>query len=111
MARYIIQDAASGYIYGDTADLDGAARDETPIEAARRMDKAEELDDREYEEVRELSGGDDGYLVYRADVDGSEAVTVCIDGQDAEYIEAVERDCDLVAIIRCVDVDPRDEED
>lgn len=42
-----------------------------------------------------------GYDVYRADINGSDAVPVVQDGQDRETIEAVERDCEYVGFIRC----------
>ena len=40
-----------------------------------------------------------GYFVYRADINGSEAVPGIVDGQDQEMIEAVERDCEFVAFV------------
>ena len=49
---------------------------------------------------RVLSGlGGSGYIAYRADVVGSDAVAVVNDGQDREMIEAVERDCDLLGTV------------
>ena len=40
-----------------------------------------------------------GYYVYRADIDGAEAVPVVMDGQDKDTIEAVLRDCRPVCCI------------
>jgi hypothetical protein len=39
VTRYILMDNGDGRIWGDTADLDGPARDETPAEAAARLDQ------------------------------------------------------------------------
>ena len=40
MPRFILIDNYSGYICGDTADLFGGAMDESPIDAAQRLDKS-----------------------------------------------------------------------
>lgn len=48
---------------------------------------------REYIEPRRQPDGASGYFVYRADMNGSDAVPTIWDGQDRETIEAVERDC------------------
>ena len=94
MARYILIDNYSGYIWGDTGDLDGPARDESPIAAARRLDQHVGGEPREYEEhgygYRPASN-EGAYHVYRADIGGSEAVALVHNGQDQEMIEAVER--------------------
>ena len=119
MPRFILIDNASGYIWGDTADLprthvmragewaghawdaigDGAL---TPIEAARWLDETLGEYGREYDEVgrRDLASNETGYLVYRADVGGSEAVPVIQDGQDQETIDAVLSSCKFEAAIR-----------
>ena len=102
MARYILIDSHSGYIWGDTADLagfDGSAG--TIVDAAAKLDESLNEYDREYEEVtrREL-GGHTGYLVYRADINGSDAIPVVTDGQDQEMIDAVLRDCEYVGAVR-----------
>lgn len=98
MARYIIIDAWTGYIFGDTADLDGAARDETPAEACARLDASIGEYGRTYEEVSRLSS-DTGYIVYRADIEGGEVLPVVTDGQDQDMIEAVERLCERVCAV------------
>ncbi len=104
MARYILIDNCSGYIWGDTADyLAGKQDGITPIDAAQALDASIGEHGRDYEEVsrRALASNETGYHVYRADVGGSEAVVVVHDGQDQETIEAVERDCEYVTTIRC----------
>lgn len=103
MPRYILIDNYSGYIFGDTADLDGWNDTErTPVDAARLLDESIGELGREYTLIghnpRDTSTG---YHVYRADVDGSDAVTVVTDGQDREVIEAVERDCEYVGYVIC----------
>ena len=114
MARYILIDRCSGYIFGDTADIGGKTLsldndDGGIITACRTLD-----DDispgtlRDYEVLshsnpRALASNETGYLVYRADINGSEAVPVIQDGQDREMIEAVERDCRLVGVVRITD--------
>lgn len=110
MARYILIDNYSGYIFGDTADLplshliDGAPareHDLTPALAARWLDEAEVGDyGRTYTLLPYAPlSTQSGYLVYRADVDGSDAVPVVQDGQDAEAISAVVRDCEFVGFV------------
>ena len=114
MARYILIDNCSGYIYGDTADLPKHTFADaeypvtqsgiTPTEAARWMDEAVVgVHGRAYEEVprRALASNEAGYHVYRADINGSDAVMTVQDGQDQEMIEAVERDCEYVTALRC----------
>lgn len=102
MTRYILIDNHSGYVMADTADLDGAARDETPAQAAYRFERSIGVgrEGRAYEEVgrHALASNESGYHVYR----GSEAVPVVTDGQDQVAIEAVERDGDYVTTLRCV---------
>lgn len=99
MARYILIDDASGYIWGDTADLAGWRESEqTPVEAARLLDESLGEHGRTYEDVSRLDGHS-GYRVYRADVRGSEQVPSIHDGRDPEMIEAVERDCEFITAI------------
>jgi hypothetical protein len=115
MARYIVIDNCSGYIFGDTADICGRTlslgdQDEDFIAACRAIDESVLETGRAYTVLgyhnpRLLAANEGGYLVYRADIDGSEAVPVIDDGQDRELIAAVERDCRLVAIVRCVEVE------
>lgn len=108
MPRYILIDNGSGYVFGDTADLPGNDDPSslTPIEAARLLDESIGEPGREYELIgynpRDTSTG---YHVYRADVEGSDAVAVVTDGQDREVIEAVERDCEYVGYVACRDAE------
>lgn len=103
MARYILIDNRSGYIFGDTADLDGWNDTErTPVDAARLLDESIGERDREYELIgHDPRDTSTGYHIHRADVRGSEQVAVVTDGQDREMIEAVERDCDYVGYVIC----------
>lgn len=79
---------------------------ETPIEAARWLDEAIVGEHgRTYEEVASLASHETGYLVYRADGDGSDLVTVVENGQDPYIIEAVIEACPLVATIRVTTAD------
>lgn len=112
--RYILIDNTSGYIFGDTAALpahtfDGeqfpvTQDDITPIRAARWLDETETKEyGRTYEDVGRygLASNETGYRVFRADINGSEAIGDIWDGQDQDTIEAVERDCEFVTCIRC----------
>ena len=111
MTRYILIDNASGYIFGDTADLPRHtfAGDEfpvdqnslTPQDAARWLDETVVKDfGRSYEcHSRAPDSNTMGYLVYRADINGSDAVPVVQDGQSRETIKAVERDCKFVCFV------------
>lgn len=101
MPRYIFIDRNSGYIWGDSADIDGKIVTGTPCEVAAALDKSiGDLDgDVEYDETFQ-SDPHVTYDVYRADINGSEAVTVITDGQDQEMIDAVQRDCKFATSIR-----------
>jgi hypothetical protein len=102
MARYILIDNNSGYIFADTADLNGPARDETAIEAVRRFDVAMGEHSRTYEEHGahyRLPSNETAYHVYRADVDGAETVPLVYDGQSHAEIAAVEKHCRKVAVV------------
>lgn len=103
MPRFILIDNNSGYIFGDSADFaSGNQSDLTPVEAARLLDESIGEHGREYSELSSQPRDTrTGYAVYRADIDGSEAVPVVYDGQDQETISAVERDCEFVAFVEC----------
>jgi hypothetical protein len=105
MARYILIDNYSGYIFGDSADLNGHIFSGTPVEFAAALDASIGDHGRTYEDVSRhtLASNEAGYHVYRADVDGSEAVAVVSDGEDQETIDAVVQDCEYVTTIRCQD--------
>ena len=94
MARYILIDNYSGYIFGDSADLNGKIFAGTALEFAKALDESIGEYGRTYrEQSRPDASNQSGYHVYRADIDGSEAVPVAIDGQDQEMITAVEASC------------------
>lgn len=114
MPRYILIDNASGYIFGDTAAMDRSHRidGETmaqvggggmrPALAARWLDETETREfGRTYTETTRPRDDRTGYHVYRADINGSEAVAVVMDGQDREMIAAVEADCRYICFIEC----------
>lgn len=107
MARYILIDNCSGHIWGDSSDIAGKLFTGTPVEVAAALDESIGAPGRSYEEVprRALESNHTGYHVYRADIDGSEAVPVIHDGQDRETIEAVVRDCEYVTTIRTLDLE------
>src|SRR6184192_4420416 len=108
MAAYILIDNCSGYIWGDTRDINGHSIEcESPAEACRVVDESLGEYDQEYREVHrsELAANQTGYHVYRVDVRGSEAVTVITDGREREQIDAVERDCKYVASFACEDAE------
>lgn len=99
MAAYIIIDAYTGYIWGDTRDINGTTYNALDIvDACRTIDESIGGEPRAYEQVSRLSG-DHGYAIYRVDINGSEAVPVVHDGQDAETIEAVQHDCELAGYV------------
>ena len=102
MARYILIDTNTGYIFGDSADFAaGHQSDMVSIaDAARMLDESIGERDRTYTEYPSRPEGASGYEVYRADVLGSEAITVVQDGQCQETIEAVMRDCEYAGFVK-----------
>jgi len=102
MPRYILIDNASGYIWGDTSDIDGEnASAETPEEAARLLDESLGQRGRRYT-LHEATPHEttSGYDVYRADVKGGPDVIAEIeDGTDHEAIEAVEKLCQYCGFV------------
>ena len=93
--RLILIDNYSGYVFGDcTGNFDIRA---CLTEAARMIDADNGTDGRTYT-VHSRAPRDtrDGYLVYRADVRGSEQVPVITDGLDPEIIE---RDCEFMGFV------------
>jgi hypothetical protein len=99
MARYILIDNRSGYIWGDSADMNGKIFTGTPIEFAAALDASNGEHGRDYIEVDRLGSTESGYHVYRGDVNGSEVVPIVEDGQDEDQIESVERLCEYVTAI------------
>jgi len=109
MARYILIDNCSGYIWGDSADLEGKIFNGTPVEYAKALDAHIDNSNngRIYDETSRhaLASNETGYHVFRADVDGSEAIPVVHDGQDRDTIRAVWDICEYVTTIRCIDAE------
>lgn len=106
MARYILIDNNSGYIFGDTADFANGRSDLSPADAARLLDESIGEIGRDYVEHNSNPRSTiTGYRVYRADVRGSEAVPVVHDGQDQETIDEVVRLCEFVGFVECVGVE------
>lgn len=110
MARYILIDNNSGYIWGDTSDVGGKSldlgTDESAIlNACMAVDEDCGAPDRTYTVVGNRSPralqGHDGYLVYRAP-DGFRQLP---DGQHKDDIEAVQRECTLVGVVQIEDVE------
>jgi hypothetical protein len=102
MARYILIDNCSGYIFGDSADLNGRIFNGSPTEYAAALDASIGQHGRRYhvcDHRRELASNETGYHVYAA----PEVLPAIDDGQDPELIEAVIRDCEYVTTIRCID--------
>jgi hypothetical protein len=106
MARFILIDNNSGYIWGDSADTNGPARDETPVEYARRLDAYVGKCLPEFREYvcccNNPHDGSNGYDVYE-DVGISESIPVITDGQSQEQIEMVENNCSYVGFIKITD--------
>lgn len=94
MARYILIDNYSGYIWGDSADFNGKIFAGTALEFAKALDESIGGEGRTY---REQSGpyasNQTGYHVYRADIDGSDAFMIVHDGQNQETIDSVTESC------------------
>jgi hypothetical protein len=95
MARYILIDRHSAYIWGDSADLNGEEFVGSPVEFAAAVDASNGEAGRTYVEHRTTNVAGDGYLVYRAD----DALPTITDGQDVEVIIAVETGCRFVGFI------------
>ena len=93
MARYILIDNASGYIWGDSADLHGKIFSGTALEYAKALDESLKAGGRSYAEQSSANAGQSGYHVYRADINGNDAVPVVWDGQSQETIDAVTESC------------------
>jgi hypothetical protein len=113
--RLILIDNRSGYVFGDTADylagssewrddVSGNDRDIEPLalRAARLLDESIGEFGREYVFIGHNPGDSStGYHIYRADIDGSEAVPIVFDGEDRSAIESVTKNCNYVGFVRC----------
>jgi len=102
MPRYILVDHHSGYVFGDTGDLNGPARQETVTQAARRLDESIGEHGRVYDaHAPNYRPNGTAYHVYRAEIGGSQALPLVTDGQDHETIDQVARLCTKVAVVTC----------
>lgn len=118
MTRLIIQEARSGFLWADSAlfqpahcadyraggfDPNGPCSDANILAAVRTMQWEIGDPDQQWEIVSRhnahILAGRDGYLVWGVDVNGSDAVAAIQDGQDRDMIRAVERGCELVAVV------------
>jgi len=95
MDRYILIENNSGFIFGDSADLDGRTFTGTAVEFARALDDSIGAHGRDYALTHNPHDTSTGYHVYAA----TDAIPTVSDGQDSETIEAVERDCAYVGFI------------
>lgn len=103
MARYILIDSYTGYIWGDSADLNGAIFSGTALEYAQALDESLHTHGRTYTEQSSAEAGQSGYHVYRADINGSDAVAVVWDGQSHEAFDAVTESCRYEGFIAYTD--------
>lgn len=103
MSRYILIDNYSGYIFADSADLNGRIFDGTPTQFAEAFDHSINEYGRSYEMLHHNPRTTEtGYHVYCAVAAGSEVVPVIEDGQNQEMIQTVEQQCRYVGFIRCL---------
>ena len=114
--RLILIDKTSGLIFGDTANYlmarlsdwrennsdDDSDAQRLAILAARLLDESIGEHGNEYgfynEGPRDIPSG---YLVYRADFNGSDVLPVVTDGKSKHMIAAVQRDCRLEGVVEC----------
>lgn len=105
MQRYILIDNYSGYVWGDSSDLNGAVFTGTIEEYAAALDKSIDASaavDRSYVMQTRPDADEQGYLIYLADADGGDSFPVMQNGQDDETIEAIRRDCKYLGFLRFV---------
>ena len=104
MARYILINRHTGYIFADTAVLAGWDGDMPPSDAGRLVWAGLKEPPHTYAETSPHDASAT-FDVYRADIDGSEAVPVVWDGQDQETIETVRRECRFETSLRRLPVE------
>jgi len=112
----ILIDNHSRLIFGDTANYrlggldewrDSNSDNSSDIErlsllAARLLDDSIGEHGREYEFINyDPRDPRTGYFIYRADINGSDALPVVTDGQNQETIDAVHRDCRFEGFVEC----------
>jgi len=101
MTRLILIDNSSGYIFGDSADINGKVFSGTEVEFARALDESIVAYGRDYTLTHNPRDTSTGYHVYAT----TDAIPTVGDGQDSKTIEAVERDCAYVGFIAVFDQD------
>ena len=100
MAHYILIDNASGYIFGDSRDLDGKLFVGTPAEFAAALDESIGEHGHGYVHLPfSLRSHTTGYHVYRIDVRDSEAVAIVQDGQNPDTIQEVVESCEYAGFV------------
>lgn len=97
MPRYIILDNVTGSIVADTMDLDGPAREETPLEAVKRFDGLTLENERGYTEEHPSAALNNilGYIVYLAPDDFPKVK----DGEDQDVIDAMIAACEPASFV------------
>jgi hypothetical protein len=97
LPRYIILDNVTGSIVADTLDLDGPPREESPLEAVKRLDSLTLEDERSYAEEHPSAALNNvlGYLVYLA----QDSFPKVKDGEDQDVIDAMIEACEPVAFV------------
>ena len=104
-SRYILIDNCSGYIFGDSHDLNGQVFNGTPLEYVAALEAhIGNYEKMTYEtcSAPEIASNEGGYHVYRVVQAGFPVVE---DGTDPETIAAVVRRFPYVTTIRCISAD------
>ena len=114
--RLILIDNNSGLIFGDTANYllarlndwrennsdNNSDTARLSLMAARLLDDTIGEHGREYGFINyDPCDTRTGYLIYRADIDGSDALPVVTDGQKQEMIHSVKSACRLEGFVEC----------
>jgi hypothetical protein len=99
MARFILIDNYSDYIFGDSDDLNGQIFTGTYLEFATALGQSNCDGEYGYEDAPFPSECDDvGYHVYRV----IDRIPVVTDVTDRETIDAVKRNCEYLGFVRRV---------
>ena len=101
MTRLILIDNSSGYIFGDSADLNGKVFSGTEVEFARALDESIGAYGRDYTLTNNPCDTSTGYHAYAA----TDAIPTVGDGQDSDTIKADERGCNYIGYIAVFDQD------
>ena len=102
MARYILIDNNSGFIFGDTKNMNCSRSFKTPAEAAKMLDESIGEPASEYVEIYgdHDTSGKSGYSVYS--VDDIEDMTEVEDGTDQATIDKFCRKCERVCFVETI---------